>query len=287
MRLDLHSQRHVDVIQGVVKEPLSISSLISFLQFKTKPTSPTKFLTMSPSNNNNNSNNNSGAFCNRYIVPSAGPSTSNQRHLSDDEVRLAALAARVQAACVANQQGRIGHQAGYIPHALRRSATMPARFSAPAASGSRSNSNRASNGSNSMRAPTRNSDHIRRGPVLQLPKADKPAKAPTGGIAHKNLVREQSAKFREALTKDSFPPLVPGNLALNTRPDLRRLCLILGMRLVQRQRTGFLYRRKRKMYFGGDLGLGFAPSTGPHGRSMEKLMKWHQEMVHLELHRWV
>jgi hypothetical protein len=68
-----------------------------------------------------------------------------------------------------------------------------------------------------MRAPTRNSDHIRRGPVLQLPKADKPGKAPTGGIAHKNLVREQSAKFREALTKDSFPPLVPGYFLKDAR----------------------------------------------------------------------
>jgi hypothetical protein len=86
---------------------------------------------------------------------------------------------------------------------------MPARFLAPAASGSKSSSNRASNSSNSMRAPTRNSDHICCGPVLQLPKADKPGKAPTGGITHKNLVREQSAKFREALTKDSFPLLVP------------------------------------------------------------------------------
>jgi hypothetical protein len=70
---------------------------------------------MSPSTNNNNSNNKSGAFRNRYVVPSAGPSTGNKRHLSDDEVRLAALAARVQTACVATRQGKIGHQAGYIP----------------------------------------------------------------------------------------------------------------------------------------------------------------------------
>jgi hypothetical protein len=163
---------------------------------------------MSPSNNNNNSNNKSSAFCNRYVVPSASRSTSNKRHLSDDKVQLVALAAQIQAARVANRQGKIGHQAGYILCALHRSATMPACFSAPAASSSKSSSNRASNGSNSMRAPTRN--YIRRGPDLQLPKADKPGKAPTGGIAHKNLVREQSAKFREALMKDSFPPLVPG-----------------------------------------------------------------------------
>jgi hypothetical protein len=190
----------------VVKEPLSISSLISFLQFKPNQPPPTKFLNMSPSNNNNNSNNKSGAFCNRYIVPSAGPSTGNKRHLSDDKVRLAALAARVQTAHIATRQGKIGHQAGYIPRALRRSATMPARISTPAASGSKSSSNRASNGS--MRVQPRTTDHIRRGPVIQLPKADKPGKAPTGGIAHKNFVREQSTKFREAVTKDSFPPLV-------------------------------------------------------------------------------
>jgi hypothetical protein len=84
------------------------------------------------------------------------------------------------------RQGKIGHQAGYIPRALRRSATMPARISTPAASGSKSSSNRASNGSKDMRVQPRNSDHIRRGPVIQLPKADKPGKAPTGGIAHKN-----------------------------------------------------------------------------------------------------
>jgi hypothetical protein len=165
---------------------------------------------MSPSNNNNNSNNKSSAFCNRYVVPSAGPSTGNKRHLSDDEVRLAALAARVQTARVATQQGKISHQASYIPRVLWRSATMPARISTPAASGSKSSSNRASNGS--MRVQPRTTDHIHRGPVIQLPKADKPGKAPTGGIAHKNLVREQSAKFREAVTKDSFPLLVPSYL---------------------------------------------------------------------------
>jgi hypothetical protein len=79
-------------------------------------------------------------------------------------------------------------------------------ISTPAASGSKSSSNRASDGS--KRVQLRNSDHICRGPVIQLPKADKPGKAPTGGIAHKNLVQEQSAKFREAVMKDSFPPLV-------------------------------------------------------------------------------
>jgi hypothetical protein len=61
--------------------------------------------------------------------------------MSITTVRLAALAARVQAARVATQQGKIGHQASYIPHALCRSATMPAHISTPAASGSKSSSN--------------------------------------------------------------------------------------------------------------------------------------------------
>jgi hypothetical protein len=94
---------------------------------------------------------------------------------------------------------------------------MPARVSAPAASGSKSSSNRASKGSNNMHAPMCTSDHICRGPVLQLPKADKPGKAPTGGIAHKKLVWEQSATFREALTKDSFPLLIPSYFLKDAR----------------------------------------------------------------------
>jgi hypothetical protein len=171
---------------------------------------------MSPSNNNN-SNNNSGSSHNRYVVPAAGPSTGNKRHLSDDEVRLAALTACVTAAHINARKGKIGHQVGYILRALRHSATMPACASAPAASGSKFSSNRASNGSKDMRVQTRNSDHICHGPVIQLPKADKPAKASTGGIAHKNLVREQSTTFREALTKESFPPLVPGHFLKDAR----------------------------------------------------------------------
>jgi hypothetical protein len=168
---------------------------------------------MSPSN----SNNKSGSSHNRYIVPATGPSTGNKCHLSDDEVQLTALAARVTTARINAHKGKIGHQVGYIPHALCRSATMPARASAPAASGSKSSSNRASNGSKNMRIHTCYSDHICRGPVIQLPKADKPGKASTGGIAHKNLVQEQSATFREALTKDSFPPLVPGHFLKDAR----------------------------------------------------------------------
>jgi hypothetical protein len=273
---------------------------------------------MSPSNNNNNSNNKSDSSHNCYIVPVAGPSTSNKRHLSDDEVRLAALAACVTAAHINARKGKIGHQVSYIPRALRRSATMPARTSAPAASGSKTSSNRASNGSNSMRVHTHNSDHIRRGPVIQLPKADKPGKASTGGIAHKNLVREQSAAFREALTKDSFPPLIPGHFLKDARdcknnagpssflniaakgykPGAKYMprspspppCSWCETSMTAKDWLPILEDEKDICQWrlgAGFRAQGFAPSMGPHGRSMAKLMEWHQEMVHLELHGWV
>jgi hypothetical protein len=96
---------------------------------------------MSPSNNNNNSNNKSGSSHNRYVIPTTGPSTGNKRHLSDDEVRLAALAACVTATRINACKGKISHQVSYIPCTLRRSATMPAHVSAPAASGSKTSLN--------------------------------------------------------------------------------------------------------------------------------------------------
>jgi hypothetical protein len=53
-------------------------------------------------------------------------------------------------------------------------------------------------------------------------------------------------------------------------------------------RIGFLYRRVRKTYYGGDLGVGSVPNIrGHYGKEFVKLMRWHQEMAHLEIFSWV
>ena len=162
---------------------------------------------MSSPNNTSGSGNKSGSFHNRYVVPAATKKLS-----ASEEARLAALSARVAAARASVRRGMAGRKIGHIPRSLQRSSTFPGAGSAPAASGSK-NSIRANNGSKNSSAAARTSDHIRRGPVYQLPRADKLRKISQSGPGSNRgldaVAKQESAAFREALTKDSFPPLVP------------------------------------------------------------------------------
>jgi hypothetical protein len=108
-------------------------------------------------------------------------------------------------------------------------------------------------------------------------------------------------RFRAGLKAGNNSPLVSGNFPLlvpshflktqddaRKNADLRRLRFLLGVRLGRKMRIGFLYRRVRKTYYRGDLGVGSVFNLqGLYGKEFVKLMRWHQEMAHLEIFGWV
>jgi hypothetical protein len=281
----------------------------AFLQFSKPNTTTTTIYTMSSSSSSSNNNNNNGRSHNRYVVLVVGLSATGSK------IPIPIGGYRPSAAIAARNSGRKAP----IHHA-----TAPvARVSPPVAS-SNIPSAGASNSSCNSAPAERTSGYIRCGRIVPLPKVDKLRKAPSHGPSCARIMWADPAevqRFRASLkasnnsplVSGNFPPLVPSHFlktpddarknaglsfssiaAKDVKPgakfrsDLRHLRFLLGMRLGQKMRIGFLYRRVRKTYYGGDLGVGSMPNfRGHYGKEFVKLMRWHQEMAHLEIFGWV
>jgi hypothetical protein len=242
---------------------------------------------MSASNNNNNNNNNNGHANNRYVIPVAGPSAATSKIPIGGYRRPVAVAAK--------------HSGRKAP--IRCATALVARIPSPVAS-SNIPSAGASNSSYNSAPAERTTGYIRRGWIVPIPKADKLRKAPLHGPSCARVVRADPAEvqtFRAGLkasrnsplVSSNFPPLVPSHFLktqddVRKNADLRRLRFLLGVRLGRKMRIGFLYRWVRKTYYKGDLGVGSVFNLwGIYGKEFVKLMRWHQEMAHLEIFGWV
>ena len=157
---------------------------------------------MSFFNNNNNNNNNNGRRNNCYIVPVPTVTPASSKPARAGNTQQLAHTAADEATC--HEQDR----------------RMAVR-SANVASGNKSSSSGAKNGSKSSRLPIHYTSHIRCGMVTPLPVVDKMRRYSSMFIPDcQNITAQQTADFRSAIKAGGFPPLVP-NCFLKTPQDLR------------------------------------------------------------------
>jgi hypothetical protein len=257
-------------------------------------------------NNNNNNNNNNGRSHNRYVIPVVGLSAAGSK------IPIPIGGYRPAAAIAVHNSGRKAP--------IRRATTPVARIPPPVAS-SNIPSAGASDGSCNSAPAERTSGYIRRGWIVPLPKVDKLRKAPSHGPSCARVVRADPAEvqtFRAGLKAGINPPLVSGNFPplvpshfLKTQDDARKNAspsfssiaakgVKHGAKISLRSPSSSLpswsetwtknedWGRVRKTYYKGDLGVGSVFNLrGIYGKEFVKLMRWHQEMAHLEIFGWV